>query len=206
MSQGGYVTLVGFVAQDPRLRETNTGKHVTVVRVGATPRVLDKTTGQWHDKETSYYTVNCWQRLADHVQASLRKGDPVVVKGRFKTHSWEDRTGHLRTQIEIEAETVGHDLSRGVANYLRHRPRSSDTESDATRDQNAGFPEHDEDAGTPGDVFDADAIGQFGRDLDEGELAARALAEDADDDQDDEYETAAQSTKSTAPPVPSVPF
>ena len=113
MSQGGYVTLVGFVAQDPNIRTTATGKIVTKVRVGATPRFRDSATGQWRDAETSYFNVSCWSRLADHVRASLHKGDPVIVKGRFRTSTFEDKNGQLRTAIEITADTVGHDLSRG---------------------------------------------------------------------------------------------
>jgi single-stranded DNA-binding protein len=54
MSQGGYVTLVGFVAQDPTIRTTATGKLLTKVRVGTTPRYRDSATGQWRDAETSY--------------------------------------------------------------------------------------------------------------------------------------------------------
>ena len=49
MSQGGYVTLVGFVAQDPVQRETKNGVMVTDLRVGATPRVQDRVTNQWRD-------------------------------------------------------------------------------------------------------------------------------------------------------------
>ena len=113
MSQGGYVTLVGFVAQDPNIRTTATGKLVTKVRVGTTPRFRDSATGRWRDAETSYYNVSCWARLADHVRASLHKGNPVIVKGRFRTSTFEDKNGQLRTSIEITADTVGHDLSRG---------------------------------------------------------------------------------------------
>src|ERR1035438_5140872 len=75
MSQGGYVTLVGFVAQDPRQHETKGGR-LTKLRIGATTRVQDRATQEWRDADTSYYDVSCWRKLGDHVQASLRKGDP----------------------------------------------------------------------------------------------------------------------------------
>src|SRR5260370_1162517 len=127
MSQGGYVTLVGFVAQDPSQRETSEGR-VTHLRVGATFRVQDRVTREWRDADTSYFTVSCWRRLGDHVRASCRKGDPVVVKGRFRTRSWEDKAGQIRTVVDISADTVGHDLNRGVANYVRQRPQPARTE------------------------------------------------------------------------------
>ena len=193
MSQGGYVTLVGFVAQDPNIRTTATGKHVTNVRVGTTPRFRDSATGQWRDAETSYYNVSCWARLADHVRASLHKGDPVIVKGRFRTSTFEDKNGQLRTSIEITADTVGHDLSRGPANYIRLRPQHVNTDDDLPDDESTENPDVPEGSEGSEGMIDEDAIERFGRDLDEAEVAARALEED-------------EAVETTEPPVPAEPF
>ena len=174
MSQGGYVTLVGFVAQDPRQRETKNGSRVTDLRVGATTRVQDRVTLLWRDGDTSFYNVSCWRRLGDHVRASLRKGDPVVIKGRFRSRTFDDKNGVPRTVIDIVADTVGHDLSRGVANYMR--PQQSPVSIEG-----GPGPDGSEDMAESRDMMDEEAIEQFGRELDEGfneaDLAARAVAE-----------------------------
>jgi single-strand DNA-binding protein len=186
MSQGGYVTLVGFVAQDPKQRETRNGTRVTDLRIGATPRVQDRVTGQWRDVETSYYDVTCWRRLGDHVRASLRKGDPVVLKGRFRSSGYTDKNGVYRTSIEIEADTVGHDLNRGIANYMRPENRPVATDQDRALEpvpdmpEDAGMPE-DEGMTENRDMIDVEAIEQFGQALDrlgEAGLADQALEED----------------------------
>ena len=184
MSQGGYVTLVGFVAQDPVQRETKNGVMVTDLRVGATPRVQDRVTNQWRDGVTSYYDVSCWRRLGDHVRASLRKGDPVTIKGKFRSRTFVDKAGVSRTVIDIMADTVGHDLNRGVANYLgRQRPpvnTEGDPAADVPQDALEDRDMIDRDM-MDRDMIDEEAIEQFGRELDglsEAELAARALAED----------------------------
>jgi single-strand DNA-binding protein len=192
MSQGGYVTLVGFVAQDPSLRPVKDGRNVTNLRVGATRRYLDKATGEWRDLETSYYDVACWNRLADHVRASMRKGDPVLVKGQFKSRSWEDKNGQTRKEIDILADTVGHDLSRGVANYIRQRPAQQAVEdADGASSSIAGseFPAHPDFPGVatqPGEMTDEEAIERFGRDLDEdlgrAERVVQVLNEDEEAD------------------------
>jgi len=175
MSQGGYVTLVGFVAQDPIQRPTKNGVLVTDLRVGATPRVLDRVTNEWRDGDTSYYDVSCWRRLGDNVRASLRKGDPVMIKGKFRSRTFTDKAGVSRTVIDIVADTVGHDLNRGVANYLRQQPRSVVTEADPA----TGEPP---DVAAGAEMIDEEAIEQFGRELDEdfneADLAARAVEED----------------------------
>jgi single-strand DNA-binding protein len=174
MSQGGYVTLVGFVAQDPIQRPTKDGVLVTDLRVGATPRVQDRVTNQWRDGETSYYDVSCWRRLGDHVRASLHKGDPVMIKGKFRSRTFTDKAGVSRMAIDIVADTVGHDLNRGVANYLRqqHRPTVSEGDPATVAPQ---------DVTQDGDMIDEGAIEHFGRELDdlgEADVATQALEED----------------------------
>ena len=177
MSQGAYVTLVGFVAQDPTIRATATGKQLTRVRVGTTPRYRDDEAGQWRDGETSYYDVKCWNRLAEHARLSLRKGEPVIVKGKFRISNFEDKTGHTRISVEITADTLGHDLSRGVSSYSRVQSRRPDAEADRARGEFAGNLEDPGSTADPDEILDEDAIERFGRDLENDELAARAAAE-----------------------------
>jgi single-strand DNA-binding protein len=183
MSQGGFVTLVGYVAAEPRLRTTKEGHSVADVRVGTTTRILNQQTGEWVETDTSYFTVTCWRRLADHAKASLRKGDPVLVKGRFRTRSYEDKTGQLRTEVEIVADTVGHDLAHGIANYIRpertRQPVADDPAAGGQRDN---------------DPIDEAAIERFGRELDEGlpgaGLGAHALSQLGQPGQDDAADAA----------------
>jgi single-strand DNA-binding protein len=221
MSQGAFVTLVGYVAQEPSIRTTRTGKTVTDLRVGITPRYRDQATGEWRDAESSYFTVSCWDRLAHHVRASMHKGEPVLVRGKFKTNTYEDKDGRPRTDTRITADTVGHDLSRGIANYIKHRskqpPAEGDQTSDQTRDRTSSqtsdqtgegdrtreqMPANPELTGGPEDMIDEEAIERFGRDLDDADLAARALTEDEDDEADDDAAIAAE----TAAAVPATPY
>jgi single-strand DNA-binding protein len=183
MSQGAYVTLVGFVAQDPTIRTTATGKQLTRVRVGTTPRHRDDESGQWRDGETSYYDVKCWNRLAEHVRLSLRKGEPVIVKGKFRISNFEDKNGQTRISVEITADTLGHDLSRGAANYMRLQSRRADPEADRARGESAGNLEDPGATAVLDEILDEDAIERFGRDLENDEIAARAAAENEEEDE-----------------------
>jgi single-strand DNA-binding protein len=202
MSQGAYVTLVGYVAQEPSIRTTKTGKTVTDLRVGITPRYRDQATGEWHDGQSSYFTVSCWDRLANHVRASMHKGEPVLVRGKFKTNTYEDKDGRPRTETRITADTVGHDLSRGVANYIRQRPKQATADAGATGDQAPGSPNLGE---GQEDLIDEDAIERFGRDLEDADLAARALTADEDED-GEEDEDAAIAADTAASAVPATPY
>ena len=210
MSQGAFVTLVGYVAQEPSIRTTKTGKTVTDLRVGITPRYRDQASGEWRDAESSYFTVSCWDRLAHHVRASMHKGEPVLVRGKFKTSTYEDKDGRPRTDTRITADTVGHDLSRGIANYIKHRSKQPPAEGDPAGDRTGDrtreqMPENPELTGGPEDMIDEEAIERFGRDLNDADLAARVLTEDRDaQDEDDEEDGDAADTAASA--VPATPY
>ena len=205
MSQGAFVTLVGYVAQEPSIRTTKTGKTVTDLRVGITPRYRDQATGEWRDAESSYFTVSCWDRLASHVRASMHKGEPVLVRGKFKTSTYEDKDGRPRTETRITADTVGHDLSRGVANYIRHRPNKAAADVGASGDQAPGSTDLGEGQNLgegQDDMIDEDAIERFGQHLDDADLAARARTEDEDDEEDEDAAIAADTAASAVPATP----
>jgi single-strand DNA-binding protein len=204
MSQGAYVTLVGFVAQDPTIRATATGKQLTRVRVGTTPRYRDDEAGQWRDGETSYYDVKCWNRLAAHVRQSVHKGEPVIVKGKFRTSTYKDKEGQTKISFEITADTLGHDLSRGTANYMRVQSRRPSADEGRGRGEFAGNPEGSgmpEDPMDPDEILDDEAIERFGRDLENDELAARAAAEneEGEDSEDSEEDEAGVPAASATP-------
>lgn len=108
------VTIVGHVGTDVRYRVTSEGLHVSSFRLAATPRHWSRTQRAYVDEATNWFTVQCWRSLALNVARSLRRGQPVVVMGKFKTQRWT-REGEQRARLVLDAFSVGHDLSRGVA-------------------------------------------------------------------------------------------
>jgi single-strand DNA-binding protein len=101
--------------------------------VGSTPRRLNRETGEWQDTPTSYYTVKCWRRLAINAASSLHKGETVIIRGRFYTNTWVDSQQQTRTTLEIEADSLGHDLAYGWSHFLRG-VRQQQPRDDAGRD------------------------------------------------------------------------
>ena len=120
MSQDNQITLRGYLTAEPKLHQkTASAVPVTEIRVGSTPRRLNRETGEWLDAPTSYYTVKCWRRLAINAVSSLHKGDMVVIRGRFYMNTWVDNQQRQRSTLEIEADSLGHDLAYGWTHYLR---------------------------------------------------------------------------------------
>ena len=111
MAQGDtQITVVGNIVADPELRYTPNGAAVANFRVASTPRRYDQQAGQFVDGEPLFLTCNVWRQPAENVANSLNKGDRVIVTGRLRQRSYEDRNGERRTVFEIEVEEVGPSL------------------------------------------------------------------------------------------------
>ncbi|MDP9433718.1 MAG: single-stranded DNA-binding protein [Actinomycetota bacterium] len=113
------ITVIGNVGVVPVLRTVANGTSVAGFRIASTRRQQDRETGEWSDGETLWFGVTCWRTLAQHCAESLRKGDRVVVHGRLVGRSWRTDNGEERTGMEIDAITVGYDLTRTAAAPLR---------------------------------------------------------------------------------------
>ena len=93
-----YVTVTGNALNTPELRTTTKSNTVVAsLRIASHPRRFDPTTRQWVDVPGLRIKVNCWRRLGEHVCASIRSGDPVVVHGRISTRDWKTDQGDTRT-------------------------------------------------------------------------------------------------------------
>jgi single-strand DNA-binding protein len=124
MNSEVQVTVTGNVTQDVRHVRTEQGVPITTFRLASTRRQFDRSAGRWVDGETTFVNVTCWRALAEHVRASVSKGDPVVVIGRLRIRSWE-REGYKGNAVEIDAYTVGHDLVRGTSAFRRTQARAA---------------------------------------------------------------------------------
>ncbi|GIJ00331.1 single-strand DNA-binding protein [Sediminihabitans luteus] len=125
------VTLTGFVGTTPRLFTSQNGTSFTSFRIASTRRYLDRTRNEWVDGRTVWFTVKSWRSMARNVATSLRKGDAVVVTGRFAVDEWTGEDG-ARTDLVVEATAVGPDLARGTAQFA-HTMRRDDGDARAGR-------------------------------------------------------------------------
>jgi single-strand DNA-binding protein len=112
-----HLTLTGNLTDDPELKITPTGVAVASFRLAITPRVRD---GEgWRDGDTSFFRVNVWRELGEHVADSLAKGDRAIVIGRLKARTWETPEGEKRTVVEVEADEVAPSLRWATAKPQR---------------------------------------------------------------------------------------
>ena len=110
--------LTGLVATTPRHLVTQDGLPITSFRLASSQRRFDRSQNKWIDGETNWYTITSFRTLAVNVSQSISKGDRIAVFGKLRVRDWDngERAG---TSVEIEAETVGHDLAWGNSNFTR---------------------------------------------------------------------------------------
>ncbi|MFC6154883.1 single-stranded DNA-binding protein [Nocardioides yefusunii] len=113
------ITVVGNLVDDPELRFTPSGAPVANFRIASTPRTLDRATNEWKDGEALFLSCSIWRQAAENVAESLQKGMRVVVQGRLKQRSYEDRDGQKRSVIELEVEEIGPSLKYATAKVQR---------------------------------------------------------------------------------------
>ena len=118
------ITVVGNLVDDPELRFTPSGAAVAKFRVASTPRIFDKQTNEWKDGEGLFLTCSVWRQAAENVAESRQRGMRVIVQGRLKQRSYEDREGVKRTVYELDVEEVGagHDERLGLGQEVVERP------------------------------------------------------------------------------------
>lgn len=112
------IALTGLVATDPKHVLTSEGLAITSFRLASTQRRFDKHEQKWVDADTNWYSVTAFRQLALNASTSVHKGERVIVSGRLKIRSWDtgEKSG---TSVEIEADSIGHDLTWGASVFSR---------------------------------------------------------------------------------------
>jgi len=112
--------MVGRAASDPKVSTGPKGDRVTL-RVVSTERRHDEASGDWVDGDEFGVSVVCWRQLAANVLQLVRKGDPVLVRGRISTRKF-DREGVVDYFTEVKAEFIGFDVAKGAGRLRRAQP------------------------------------------------------------------------------------
>lgn len=118
------VILMGRLTRDPEQRTTTTGKTIASFSIA-----VDRG-GQ--EDAADFFDVTAWEKLGDLVMQYLAKGRRVLVQGRLRQDSWDDKeTGKRRSRVEVTATDVTfldgpNDGAGAGASQGASRPASKD--------------------------------------------------------------------------------
>ena len=96
------ITIVGRVGSEPEV----IGSNGLRFRVATNDRVKNDVTGEWEDKNTSWWTVKAWRTLAEQSKSVIKKGMEVIIVGKIYEDTWTDKDGVKRSSYEINADSI----------------------------------------------------------------------------------------------------
>jgi len=103
--------IVGNVGRDPEMRYTPSGQAVTSFSV-ASSRNYTNSQGQ-QVKETIWFRISAWGKLAETCSQYLHKGSKVLIEGRLTPDNnsggprvWTRQDGTPSASYEVSASTV----------------------------------------------------------------------------------------------------
>ena len=134
------ITLTGLVATPPKHIVTNEGLQITSFRLASTQRKFDRTEQKWVDADTNWYTVTAFRTLAANAIGSILKGQRVIVTGRLRIREWQtdEKNG---TTIEVDADSLGHDLTFGTSSFTRTPSASASADTPASAEAAESIPD-----------------------------------------------------------------
>jgi len=115
MASFNKVILAGNLTRDPELRYTPKG--TAVAKIGlAVSRTWTGEDGQ-KKEEVSFIDIEAWGRQGEVIAQYMKKGRPLLVEGRLKLDSWEDKnTKQKVSKLKVVLESFSFiDSNRGEA-------------------------------------------------------------------------------------------
>jgi len=99
------VILMGNLGKDPETRTLENGTVMCRISI-ATTETFKNRSGE-RTSHTEWHNVVLWRGLAEVADKYLHKGDKVLIEGRIRTRSWEDKeSGQMRYTTEILADQM----------------------------------------------------------------------------------------------------
>lgn len=104
MANFNKVILAGNLTRDPELRYTPKG--TAIARIGlAINRTWKNEAGETKE-EVTFVDVDAFGRTAEVIGQYLKKGRPILMEGRLRYESWDDKqTNQKRSKLGVVLET-----------------------------------------------------------------------------------------------------
>jgi single-strand DNA-binding protein len=129
MASFNRVVLLGNLTRDPELRYTPKGTAVARLTL-AVNRNYTTESGE-KKEEVSFVDVDAWGRQAEVIGQYMKKGRPLLVEGRLKQDTWEDKNTHQKQsklKVVLEGFTfVDSNRDAGGGPSEAPRPRAAST-------------------------------------------------------------------------------
>jgi len=146
MANFNKVILAGNLTRDPELRYTPKGMAIAKITL-AINRSWKSESGEMKE-EVTFVDVDAFGRTAENIGQYFKKGRPILVEGRLKYDTWEDKqTNQKRSKLGVVLENFQFMDSKGSGDgdAPRSRPAASAPKAEAPTEGEASPPPEDDD-------------------------------------------------------------
>lgn len=106
MASLNQATIIGFVGGTPKINTTQNGRKMASFSVATTEKGYQKKDGTVIQDKTEWHNIVIWGSLAEIAEKYLHSGSSVLVQGKIRTRSYDDKNGMKRYITEIDADTM----------------------------------------------------------------------------------------------------
>jgi single-strand DNA-binding protein len=100
------VILIGRLGGNPERRVLpQSERSITRFTMATNERFYNPNTREATDK-TEWHRIVAWGKLAEFCENYLSQGRQILLEGKLRTRSWQDREGNKRTTTEVEANNI----------------------------------------------------------------------------------------------------
>ena len=100
------VILMGNLGKAPETRTLESGIVMCRFPIATSEKYKNRKTGE-KTSHTEWHNVVLWRGLAEVAEKYLNKGDKILIEGRIRSRSWEDKeSGQMRFITEILADQM----------------------------------------------------------------------------------------------------
>ena len=149
MANFNKVILAGNLTRDPEVRYTPKG--TAIAKFGlAINRTWKSETGETKE-EVTFVDIDAFGRSAEVVGQYLKKGRPVLVEGRLKLDTWEDKNTHQKvSKLKVMMESFSFLDSRGEGggggeSFRKPAPAASNAPAPAAGPEEVNEPPSEDD-------------------------------------------------------------
>ncbi len=98
------VILLGNLGKDPEVRHLEGGATVANFPLATSEFYKDKSGNKV--EQTEWHNIVLWRNQAEFAEKYLKKGNTILVEGKLRTRSWEDKDKNKRYTTEIVGENI----------------------------------------------------------------------------------------------------
>ena len=100
------VILIGNLGKAPETRTLESGVVMCRFPIATSETYKNRKSGE-KTSHTEWHNIVLWRRLAEVAEKYLNKGDKILIEGRIRSRSWEDKeSGQMRFITEILADQM----------------------------------------------------------------------------------------------------